>query len=85
MNIGIKICGDPHCDAIFHNIPKKVTKCHDCNGKLISINEETYQKKFYKYCFQYDYSRIDETDINEALPFYRPIYIPLQPSLFDPV
>ena len=51
----IKICGNPHCDAIFHNIPKKHTKCLDCGGNLKIINEKTYWKKFSNYWFQYDF------------------------------
>lgn len=51
----IKLCVDPHCDAIFHNIPRAVTRCSDCNGRIIIINEETYRKKFQYNWFQYDY------------------------------
>lgn len=52
----IKVCGDPGCGAIWHNIPKQVTKCSDCNGTVKSINESTYQKKFSNNWFQYDYT-----------------------------
>jgi hypothetical protein len=55
MKNTIKLCGDPHCDAIYHNIPKKITACNDCNGRLIEINEKTYFKKYYNYFFQYDF------------------------------
>lgn len=51
----IKVCGDPHCDAIFHNTPVKHTRCRDCGGRLIKINEDTYQRKFSHYFFQYDF------------------------------
>jgi len=52
---GIKLCGDPHCEAVFHNIPKEVTHCSDCNGRLISINEDTWSQKYSSWHFQYDY------------------------------
>lgn len=42
----IKVCGDPGCEAIFHNIPKKHTRCNDCNGRLIEINEDTFWIKY---------------------------------------
>jgi len=50
----IKICGDPHCDAIWHHCPRKLTKCKNCNGNLILINSKTYWKKFSNSFFQYD-------------------------------
>jgi hypothetical protein len=52
----IKICANPHCEAIFHNIPKLHTRCNDCNGWIIIINEKTYWKKFSKNWFQYDFN-----------------------------
>jgi hypothetical protein len=55
----IKVCGDPHCEAIFHNIPKEVTKCNDCNGRVITINEDTYWKKYSDNFFQYDYNTME--------------------------
>jgi hypothetical protein len=51
----IKVCGDPQCEAIWHNIPKSETKCQDCGGSLIIINEETYEKKYIDNFFQYDF------------------------------
>ena len=60
----IKVCGDPFCEAIFHNTPKKETKCKDCGGRLISINSDTYAKKYSNSFFQYDFSTMD---------YYRPI------------
>lgn len=51
----IKICPDPHCEAIYHNIPKSHTKCGDCGCTLIWINEKTYWKKFSNNFFQYDF------------------------------
>jgi len=52
----IKVCPDPQCEAIFHNCPKNLTKCKDCGGWIIAINEDTYWKKFAKSFFQYDYA-----------------------------
>lgn len=52
----IKVCGDPHCDAVWHNCPKSHTKCGDCGGNIMAINEETYWKKFSGYHFQYDFN-----------------------------
>ena len=51
----IKVCGDPGCEAIFHNIPKKHTRCNDCNGRLIEINEDTFWIKYSNNYFQYDF------------------------------
>ncbi|MBD3748965.1 MAG: hypothetical protein IE931_05670 [Sphingobacteriales bacterium] len=50
----IKICGDPHCDAIYHNCTKDFKKCLDCGGTVKMINEDTYWKKYSNYFFQYD-------------------------------
>jgi ethanolamine utilization protein EutA (predicted chaperonin) len=51
----IKVCGDPNCEAIFHNVPTKETHCLDCDGRLIKINRSTYLKKYSSNYFQYDY------------------------------
>jgi hypothetical protein len=51
----IKVCGDPYCEAIFHNIPKTHTRCNDCNGRVIEINEETFWSKYSKNYFQYNF------------------------------
>jgi hypothetical protein len=69
----IKICVDPCCEAIYHNIPKKVTHCFDCNGNLIVINEQTYLKKFSNNFFQYDYN---------TMQYYYPNLKPVQLLLF---
>lgn len=55
MNELIKVCGDPQCEAVFHNVPKQHTKCGDCGGRIMMINAETYWKKFSKNWFQYDF------------------------------
>jgi len=55
MTKHIKICGDPHCEAIFHNTPKCKTRCKNCDGRLIIINEKTFYKKYSQSYFQYDF------------------------------
>lgn len=62
MNVGdmgsfglIKVCADPCCDAVFHNCPVKHTRCNDCGGWLIKINEDTFWKKYANNWFQYDF------------------------------
>lgn len=55
----IKICGDPQCEAIWHNIPKNHTKCEDCGGNVKIINEETYLKKYANNFFQYDFATLN--------------------------
>lgn len=68
----IKICPNPQCEAIYHNIPKKITNCVDCDGNIIEINEKTYNKKFVDYFFQYDY----QTKNKDGYPvIYRPAKI----------
>lgn len=59
MDLFIKICGDPHCDQVHHNTPKKKTKCLNCNGNLIVINKNTYLKKYKDLYFQVDCSTQD--------------------------
>lgn len=60
----IKLCVDPHCDAVWHNCPKKQTRCKDCDGRIIIINEKTFWEKFSKNWFQYDY---------ETNEYFRPV------------
>ena len=55
LNIVIKVCPNPHCDAVFHNTPKKETHCKNCGGNIIMINEKQYWKKFSNEFFQYDF------------------------------
>lgn len=64
INNLIKVCGDPHCDAVFHNVPKSYTKCNDCGGRIMLINEKTYWKKYSNNYFQYDFQNGE---------YYRPI------------
>ena len=51
----IKVCPDPHCEAVYHNCPKKHTRCNDCGGHIMEINEETFWRKFSDNFFQYDF------------------------------
>lgn len=44
------------CEAVYHNCPKKHTKCKDCGGNIIQINEKTFWKKFSTNFFQYDFT-----------------------------
>jgi hypothetical protein len=59
----LKVCPNPHCEAVFHNCDKKKTKCLNCDGNIIEINQKTYLKKFSDWFFQYDY---------ETFEYYRP-------------
>jgi len=51
----IKVCPEPGCSSVWHNIPKSHTKCNECDGNVIEINEETFWKKFSLKWFQYDF------------------------------
>jgi hypothetical protein len=51
----IKVCPDPGCGSVWHNIPKSYTKCNDCGGRVMLINEITFWLKFSKNWFQYDF------------------------------
>ena len=51
----IKVCPDPQCEAVWHNCPVNQTRCQDCNGNIIKINQSTFLKKFANSFFQYDY------------------------------
>lgn len=56
MNTKIKVCPDPHCEAVYHNVPNKGPHyCNDCGHRIIEINTKTYLKKFADHYFQYDY------------------------------
>jgi hypothetical protein len=52
----IKVCPDPCCEAVWHNCPKKHTRCNDCGGWIIVISETWFWKKFSKNWFQYDFT-----------------------------
>lgn len=60
VRLCIKVCPNPHCEAVFHNIPKNVTKCEDCETNIMEINSETFFKKFANNWFQYDYQKRNE-------------------------
>lgn len=51
----IKVCINPHCDAIWHNCPKEKPRCKDCDCKVVEINNETYLKKYSNSILQFDY------------------------------
>jgi len=70
----IKVCPDPHCEAVYHNIPKSHTRCNDCGGWVIQINEKTFWKKFSLNWFQYDFTTGE---------YYRPQKEQEQLKLFD--
>lgn len=52
----IKVCINPQCEEVAHNIEKKETRCRNCNFMLVEINYKQYQKKFFHSPFQIDYS-----------------------------
>jgi hypothetical protein len=62
---GIKVCIDPHCEAVAHNCDKKETGCRDCGMILVAIDLATYQKKFASNFFQYDYRTGQLTNASE--------------------
>lgn len=68
----IKVCVDPQCEAVYHDIDKKQTRCKDCGGWIIEINKKTYLKKYKENWFQYD------SDHN----YFRPTFIK-QLNLFE--
>lgn len=59
-----KVCIDPTCEAVFHFIPKKITKCSECGCLLVAINSKTYWSKFSNHHFQYNY---------QTKQYYRPL------------
>ena len=54
--MSIKVCADPTCEAVYHNIPISFKKCKDCGARVMLINEDTFWKKFSKNWFQYDFA-----------------------------
>ncbi|HRN80183.1 MAG TPA: hypothetical protein PKY29_04305 [Ferruginibacter sp.] len=60
----IKVCPDPHCDAVWHHCPKEHTRCKDCGGNIIVINQDTYWTKFALHFAQYNFNTGE---------FYRPV------------
>lgn len=55
----VKVCGNPCCEEIAFEIEKSETRCRNCNGRMISINKQTYLKKFTTNYFQYNYKTGD--------------------------
>ncbi len=68
----IKVCPDPGCESVWHYCPIKHTKCNDCGGRIMKINEDTFWKKFSKNWFQYNF---------ETGEYFRPLKIEPQLSL----
>ena len=50
-----KVCPNPNREAIWHNIPKSYTKCNDCGGNVMLINEDTFWRKFSNNWYQYNF------------------------------
>lgn len=50
----IKVCVDPHCEAVFHKCDTSHKHCTDCGGRIITINLVTFLSKFVHNWFQYD-------------------------------
>jgi len=71
----IKVCPDPGCESVWHYCPIKHTKCNDCGGRIMKINEDTFWKKFSKNWFQYNF---------ETGEYFRPLKIESQLSLDFP-
>lgn len=44
----IKVCPDPGCEAVWHNIPKSHTKCNDCGGNVMQINQKNILEEICK-------------------------------------
>jgi hypothetical protein len=63
----VKVCPDPHCEAVWHNIPKSYTKCNNCGGRVMQINVDTYLKKFVNNWFQYDFKTSEYYRPNKPL------------------
>ncbi len=63
MELCIKVCPNPHCEAVYHNCPKNETHCKDCGGNIMKINQETYTRKFADKFFQFDF---------KTMEYYRP-------------
>lgn len=55
----IKVCPNPHCDAVYHKCKKSDKACKDCGFTIKRINQVTYDKKFADRFFQYDYQTMD--------------------------
>ena len=51
----IKVCIDPQCEEVAHNVSKNETRCRNCGMLMVEISKATYLKKFARNYFQYDY------------------------------
>lgn len=52
----IKVCIDPMCEEVAHNCTRDETRCRNCGGILVKINDQTYKQRFLNTCHQIDYS-----------------------------
>ena len=51
----IKVCPNPQCRAVYHNIEKADTQCPNCEAQLVITDNETYWKDYAKSWYQYDF------------------------------
>ena len=51
----IKLCPNPKCSAVYHNIEKAETQCPNCRAQLVIIENDTYWKDYAKSWYQYDF------------------------------
>jgi hypothetical protein len=59
----IKVCLDPMCEAVYHNCEPSDRRCLCCGHKLLRIDAKTWEKKYSKWFWQYDF---------QTQEFYRP-------------
>ena len=52
----IKVCINPCCEEVAHNIEKKETRCRNCDMVMVEIDDNTYYRKYINNFFQIDYS-----------------------------
>lgn len=55
----VKVCPNPHCEEIAHNFPKGKVHCRNCGSTMMGVSKDTYQKKYVRNFFQYDYSKAE--------------------------
>ncbi|MFK5880111.1 MAG: hypothetical protein QM478_11540 [Flavobacteriaceae bacterium] len=71
----IKICVDPICGDVYHNVNYMQKYCLNCGGRMIKINEKTYFKKFSYSPHQFDYQTGE--------PYYPLSHIETQGDMFQ--
>lgn len=50
----IRVCINPHCEAIMHNCSPAHTRCPDCDTYAVAINYDLFFKKYRNHYFQYN-------------------------------